>query len=83
MNSGVYRLTLPLYAVSQVREKVSEYGREDYYCVLYPVRKLKKLFRLMVENCEESVLDEVQSFLEKSYKKFAKDFISLREKYGR
>lgn len=47
----------------------------------YPVKKVRKLFTLMVKNIEnEEKLDEIQQFLDKKSKKYAEIFKEIRKK---
>lgn len=49
--------------------------------VEYPVKKVRKLFTLMVKNIEnEEKLDEIQQFLDKKSKKYAEIFKEIRQK---
>lgn len=63
------------------KEEVENSKGKYVYVVAYPVKKVRKLFTLMVKNIEnEEKLDEIQQFLDKKSKKYAEIFKEIRQK---
>lgn len=54
------------------------------YVTAYPKSKLKRLFKLMIQNIlDENELDEIQKYLKDHSKGYEKVFCEIRQKIGR
>lgn len=63
------------------KEEVKNSKGKWVYVIAYPVKKVRKLFTLMMKYIEnEEKLDEIQQFLDKKSKKYAEMFKEIRKK---
>lgn len=83
-----WNMEVYLHAVCQLegkKEEITKYGDDRRkYAVVYPAVKIRKLFRLIVQNvCDFNELNRIQSYLNKNSRSYGKIFSEIRHKNGR
>lgn len=84
--SSGWKMNIDLNAICKLegkKEDIAECGKKKYK-LAYPKAKIKKIFKLIIQNIyEDDKLDEIQGYLKKHSKGYEKIFSETRQKLGR